>query len=147
MFALSQPPMSNSDREFLEGTCNGNQFENEPWVGDLYRKEAQAAGVNITGKVYKSSLADYPGDPTAWVSDRGDVRRVCEEKSITCRGAVSFRPPAPISGPVDAPLADDIVGEKVHEILSGLPEAERPHVDTSDLAEQVRDVLSPHWSK
>lgn len=147
MFALGQPPMSDSDREFLEGFCNGNQFEDEPWAGDMYRKEAKAAGVSITGKVYKSSLADYPGDPTAWVSDRADVRRVCEEKGKACVGAVNYRPPAPISGPKDEPLAPDIIGTKVSEIIDGLPVADRPHVDTADLAEQVREALSPHWSK
>lgn len=147
MFAFGQPPMSNTDREFLQGFCNGSQFEDQPWVGDMYRKEAQSAGVDITGKVYKSSLADYPGDPTAWVSDRHDVQRVAESKGMSCVGAVRVKAPEPISAPQDAPLADDIVGTKVSEILGGLPEADRPHVDTADLAEQVREALSPHWSK
>lgn len=147
MFALGQPPMSNTDREFMEGFCNGNEFEKQPWIGDMYKKEASAAGVSITGKRYMSSLADYPGDPTAWVSDRGDVQRVAEEKGIACQGSVNYRPPAPISGPVDMPLADDIVADKVSEIVSGLPKADRPRIDTADLAEQVREALTPHWSK
>lgn len=147
MFALGQPPMSNTDREFLEGWCNGNQFEKETWVGERYRKEATAAGVDITGRRYMSCLADYPGDPTAWISDRGDARRVAEEKGITLQGAVNYRPPEPISELKDAPLADDIVYDKVAEIIGGLPEADRPHVDTVDLACQVREKLSPHWSK
>ena len=147
MFAHQRGPSLNTDATFMSGFCNGNQFEDQPWVGDMYRKEAKAAGVNITGKVYKSSLADYPGDPTAWVSDRADVRRVCEEKGKACVGAVNYRPPAPISAPVDAPLASDIVGTKVSEILDGLPVADRQHVDTADLAEQVREAMSPHWAK
>ena len=131
----------------MAGFCNGNQFEDCPWIGDVYSKEAKAAGVDITGKVYKSSLADYPGDQTAWVSDRHDVQRVCEEKGMSCRGAVNVKAQEPISAPVDAPLASDIIDNKVSEILGGLPEADRPHVDTADLAEQVREALSPHWSK
>lgn len=147
MLDSRRPPMSNTDREFLAGNCNGSQFQGQPWVGDMYKREAVAAGVDITGKVYKSSLADFPGDPTAWVSDRHDVQRICEEKGIACRGAVNYRPPDPISAPVDAPLANDIIGDKVFEILDGLPEADRQHVDIADLAEQVKEALSPHWSK
>lgn len=147
MFAFCHPPMSNTDREFMEGWVNGNQFEDHPWIGNMYKRQADAAGVNIVGKRYMASLADYPGDPTAWVSDRHDVLRVCEEKGITCQGAVNYRAPEPISGPKEVPLADDIVEDKVLEILGGLPEADRPHVDTTDLAEQVRDVMTPHWSK
>ena len=147
MFSLGQAPSPQTDATFTSGWCNGNQFEDQPWVGDLYKREAVAAGVDITGRRYLHQLADYPGDPRAWVSDRGDVRRVCEEAGRHCRGAVNYNPPAPTSGPVDAPLADDIVFEKVAEIVSGLPEADRPHVDTLDLAEQVREVMAPHWSK
>ena len=147
MLDSRRPPMSTTDREFLEGFCNGSQFEDQPWIGDMYRREAVAAGVDITGKRYMHSLADFPGDPTAWVSDRGDVRRVAEEKGMGCSGAVNVKARELASAPVDAPLADDIVGDKVCEILGGLPEAERPHVDTADLAEQVREALSPHWSK
>lgn len=147
MFALGQAPMSNTDREFLEGWCNGNQFEGQPRIGDMYKKEADAVGVNPVGKRYMSSLADYPGDPTAWVSGRGDVQRICEDKGIACRGSVNYTPPAPVSVLKDVSLADDIVSDKVAEIVGGLPEADRPHVDTLDLAEQVKEVMTPHWSK
>src|SRR5271154_7062156 len=84
MFALGQPPMSNTDREFLAGTENGRQFEGQEEVGDYYRQEATKAGVNTTGKVYKNGLARFPGDPEAWVSGRGDVQRVIEERGWNC---------------------------------------------------------------
>lgn len=147
MFALGQPPMSDTDREFMEGRCNGNQFVGQERVGDMYRKEAEAAGVDITGRYYMASLASYPGDPTAWVSDRADVRRVCEAKGMGCQGAVSVRVQEATSEPRDVPLAADIVEDKVAEILSTLPESDRHHVDTVDLSEQVREVMTPHWAK
>lgn len=145
MFAFGQPPASNTDREFLQGHCNGNQFEKNQRFGDLLQANADAAGINIKGAVYESSLADYPGDPSACVWDRADIRRKCEQDGRSCRGVVNYRPPAPISEPKDMPLADDIVSNKVAEIVSGLPESDRPHVDTLDLAQQVREVMSPHW--
>jgi hypothetical protein len=145
MFALGQPPMSNTDREFLEGHCNGNEFEKTPWIGDLYKAEAEAAGLDITGKKYLAGLAAYPGDPRAWVSGRADVQRVCEERGWGCQGAVNVKAQEPVSDMADAPLADDIVDNKVSDILSDLPESDVPHVDVEDLRGQVRDALTPHW--
>lgn len=144
MFALGQPPMSNTDREFLEGRCNGNQFSGQPWVGDLYKREALAAGVNPVGKIYMASLATYPGDPGAWVSGRGDIQRRCELHGWGADGTVNL-PVRAVAERSDGRLADDIVENKVQEILDVTPEASR--VDTEDLREQVREKMSPHWTK
>lgn len=89
MFKSGIPPMSNTDREFLEGHCNGSQFERNPHVGDRLAADAEAAGVNVKGKVYIGGLAAFPGDPRAWVSGRSDVERVCEEMNYGASGSVS----------------------------------------------------------
>lgn len=142
MFALGQPPMSNSDREFLEATENGRQFQGNEFAGNFYRQEAAKAGVNTTGKVYKAGLAAFPGDPEAWVSGRGDVQRLVEKRGWECSGSVNVRmrekPPAP-----EIDVADDILEAEVEKIedLAG------PVADRGELKEKVRQKRKPHWSK
>lgn len=97
MLASGQPPMSSTDREFLEGHCCGNQFDypGGHQVGDVLKAQANAAGVNVTGKVYVGGLAAFPGDPQAWVSDRHDVKRVLTERGWGSEGAVNQAPRTP----------------------------------------------------
>lgn len=140
-----KPPLIKSDTTFLAGHCNGNQFERQQKIGDLYRREALAAGVDPKGKVYLSSLAAFPGDPQAWVSGRGDVQRVCEERGWSCSGDVNVKAREPISAPHEVPIADDLVDKQTAEVLSTIPDAQ--HVDVADLREQVKERISPHWSK
>lgn len=148
MFALQSPPqIAGTDSVFLEGHCNGNQFDGQEAVGEMYAAEAKAAGVDTKGKVYLGGLARYPGDPAAWVNGRGDVKRICEERGWGCRGAVSVKAAEPLDAPKETPLADDIVHDKVAEILGHLPERERPRVDVQDLTEQVKDKMTPKWRK
>jgi hypothetical protein len=136
-----------TDATFLESRCNGNQFDGQEEMGDLYKAEATAAGVDTTGKVYLSSLADYPGDPRAWVSGRGDVQKVCEERGYGCNGAVKVKRPQ-AEPPADVPVASDIVDAKVAEIIeTQVPEGDRKRVDVQDLREQVTDRLKPHWTE
>lgn len=94
-FQPGRPPAVMTDSVFLEGHANGNQFENTPSLGDFYAREAKAQGVDTKGKVYLSGLASHPGDPRAWVSGRGDVRKVCEERGWHCEGAVNVKGDGP----------------------------------------------------
>lgn len=93
MFAAQRPPMSNTDREFLEGAHHNEEFNHGQgkWIGEQYRLAARQAGVNVHGKRYLSSLAKYPGDPEAWVSGRGDVRRVVEKRGWSSTGSVNVK--------------------------------------------------------
>jgi len=144
MVANMQPPMSDTDREFLEGHCNGSQFAKEPHIGDGYAKLAKKMGVDVTGKVYISGLAEYPGDPKAWVSGKGDVRRVCEERGWNCRGAVNVKSEMR-QEPQSVGLSRDVVEEKVNEYLDSVPEVDRAAMRVSDIREQVIDRIAPHW--
>jgi hypothetical protein len=144
MLALRAPPMSNTDREFLQGHVNGNQFEGSEDIGDQYKREAEAAGVSTTGKVYLGGLAAFPGDPKAWVAGRGDFQKVVEERGWGCEGAVNVT--APQKAPIpDIDVADDILDREVGEIVAAHPEGER--IDKTDLKEQVREKRKPHWAK
>jgi hypothetical protein len=147
MLALQRPPMSNTDREFLEGHCNGSQFSNEEWVGDLYHKQAREAGVDPKGKVYMAGLARFPGDPEAWVGGRGDVQRVCETRGWGCEGSVSVTPRERDTNQKRGAVAEDIVRREMAQALEAVPPAERAYVDTEDLREQIVEARKPHWSE
>lgn len=144
MVEAGRPPAARTDREFLEGHCNGNQFETTPHLGDSYAEVARAHGQDTTGKVYLSQLARFPGDPEAWVSGRGDVTRVLESRGWGATGAVNtplrLEEPAPTVG-----VAEDILQQEVADILQTVPPEERAMVDTEDLREQVLEKRKPYW--
>lgn len=54
--------------------------EGDPDKFDQYKRQAQAAGVDITGKSYSSGLAAYPGDPDAWIKDDNDIKALARQK-------------------------------------------------------------------
>lgn len=143
MFALGQPPMSNTDREFLQGTENGRQFEHSPEMGDHHAAIARAAGVDIKGAVYKAGLAEYPGDPRAWVRGRGDVERLLAERGWGCEGAVNV-PVTKIAEPTGGRLSPDLVEDEVQAILETVPDP--AYVDVEDLRNQVVEARQPYWA-
>ncbi len=143
MLALQTPPMSNTDREFLEGHCNGNQFEDTPAVGDYYAAEAKRQGVDITGKVYMAPLASYPGDPSAWVGGRGDVERVARMKGMEVTGSVNVKAADLGPPPDDVTVADDLVANKVEQMLDANPDLAR--ADQGELFHTAREAIKPHW--
>lgn len=91
MFAFQAPPMSDSDREFLEGRNDNSEQARLGQFAEQYRTQAARAGVDTKGRVYQSGLALFPGDPKAWVANKGEVKRVCEERNFGCEGAVSHK--------------------------------------------------------
>jgi hypothetical protein len=117
MLASRSFPGVRTDATFNHGRCNGNQFETHPALGDQYRRLADAAGVSTTGKFYSSGLADFPGDPTAWVSDRGDVLRVARLKGMRVRGDVEHDPGEREPMP-DVPIAPEIVKGFVDDYMT-----------------------------
>lgn len=135
MLALQSPPMSNTDREFLEGT--GEQFSKTPGMGDFYKRVAERHGQNTKGKTYISGLARFPGDPEAWVTGRGDVKRVCEQRGWDCDGSVKVKGVKPdTSGPYR--VADDLVADRASDLLAA--GAAR---DAEEAGHKAREQLSP----
>lgn len=129
MLASRQPPGASTDREFLHGYCNGNQFERNRPMGDYYASVAKQHKVDITGKVYMSGLAAFPGDPKAWVSSRADAAKVLDERGWGSDGAVS----RPVRNKADKnrkDIADDIVRENVEKQLEGKVVSKREIADT-----------------
>lgn len=139
MFALQAPPMSDSDREFWLGHHNGAQFQDDPRSGDHHLAIAKRAGVNPKGKVYISGLADYPGDPRAWVSGRDEVKSICEKNGWGCRGAVNVKMRSRDKPHKKVDVADDLVNEHVKNRVAADPGlAEKP---VEELKEQSKATL------
>jgi hypothetical protein len=139
MLEAGQPPAANTDREFLQGHCNGNQFEKNPALGDFYAEDARASGVDTKGKVYLSGLAAYPGDPRAWINNRGDVQKLIEERGWKCQGSVNVNAIRPEERKPVA-VADDILDDAVLEAIEA--GATEP---VEELREQALERLKPPW--
>lgn len=144
MFATQQTPYIKSDCTFLHGHCNGNQFEKNPEQGDFIQSVAKEEGVDTTGAVYMGGLAEYPGDPRAWVRSRDDVRRICTERGWDCDGSVTVRAAHKDHAPGPA-VADDIVDAEVHKMILDSPEPIKESIP--ELREKVLEARRPHWKE
>lgn len=130
-----KPPRANTDREFLLGQCNGNQFEGQEDRGDALKAISESFGMDTTGKVYMSGLARFPGDPQAWVSGKGDAEKVLDTMGWGSTGAIN-RPVTNVAEPAPAVDVDHhIVQDEVDAIIEETGAGEG--VDKIDLAEQV----------
>lgn len=146
MLAHKRGPYLRTDCTFLEGHVNGNQWEKHPEIGDLYAAEAKRQGVDITGAVYKSGLASYPGDPMAWVRDRGDVERVAREKGMKVEGSVSCDYRGCDEPPEDIDVAPDIIEDKVLQMMDADPSIEHTR-KPEDVYAEAKEAIKPSWSK
>lgn len=94
MLASHSAPSLQTDSTFMVGQWN--QFgENQNMMncGRTLAEECRKRGGDPNGKVYLGQLADYPGDPQAWVESRADIKRVCRKKGLGCEGAVTVKCP------------------------------------------------------
>ena len=120
----SFPGSKGTDRTFWQGReFGGGQFRDRPLIGKHHLALADKAGVSVVGKVYNGTLARYPGDPEAWVSDLGDVKRRCEERGWGCEGAITVKAaPAGDAEPQPYRVADDLVERYVDEAIDDNPD-------------------------
>lgn len=121
MFACQTPPMSNTDREFLQDT-------------------------HETGKKYISQIARFPNDPRAWVTGKSDLQRICEQENWGCEGLLNvkatdmgYKPPDRIG--LDPVLLEEYTQRAINND-PGL--AEKPR---EEVREKVRNRIQPHWAK
>lgn len=138
MLDSGRGPVLVTDNTFWQG-----QWERNARLGAVHAEEARRAGVSTAGKVYISGLAEFPGDPRAWVDGRGDLKRICEEKGYGCKGAVNVEPVK--TEPEEIALAPDIVENEVQSILADHPEPQT--VDVGELRQEVYDKRKPPWAK
>ncbi len=120
MFALQRGPTLNTDSTFLAG--------------------------EETGYKYIHQLADYPGDPKARVSGRGDIQRICEERGFGCSGAVNVKGSDKGRSPAkEIGMAPDLVEQYTDRAIAADPGlAEKPR---EEVKEKVVKRHRPHWAK
>jgi|SRR6185436_2080230 len=86
MFSSCAPPSISTEATMFAGMANRqhNKFNTKLGniQGEALASELRAKGGSTTGKVYIGGLAEYPGDPRAWVSGKDDVKRVCRERNL-----------------------------------------------------------------
>lgn len=141
MLATRRFPGVKTDSVFNEGKFSGEAGRCGPqqlWL----QQQADAAGVSTNGKWYCSGLARFPGDPKAWVGDRGDVARVAAENNMTVHGYVEQKgrevDPMP-----DVKLADGIIDSEVNEVLDHCPGAD-PEAVRDDLTQLRTGAVDPN---
>lgn len=145
IFALRHPPGALTDREFLAGRGTlAQQFEGEEHnLNKLVAESKRNGRTPSPNDVYLPTLANYPGDPLAFVPPddaRGHVKRVCEARGDECRGMVKVKagpPKEPEPGP---PIAQDIIDSEVSSQIRAQPELAGKR---KELAEQFIEQHAP----
>lgn len=142
MLQSGTPPTIKTEATFqAKGNLGGSNLP--PGVRELYLRQARAAGVTTDGRYYEARIAEYPGDPEAWISNQDDMKRVAEQRNYSIEGDVTVKNEkvAPVKGPV---IADEIVEDLMEPILE---EKLGPDFVTAKggVVERARDdVLSKH---
>lgn len=143
MFATRTTPLAKTDDTFFRGWqgTGGEQFGvDHQFVQDAYLGEAKRHGVSTNGKKYMHGLAEYPGDPRAWVGTRGEMVRLLEERGWGCE-QLGVKPRNDSAPPPAPAIADDVRDELVGRYLNGVPE---DSITPSLIAETREMVTEKH---
>lgn len=143
MFALGTAPQAQTSREFMQGHCNGSQFEKTPHIGEAYARPARQAGVHTSGRRYMSSLARFPGDPEAWVDSLDEGKKLCEKRGWGMtdgneRELVKMRQPEKERVPVE--VADDILEEQANLEIAAAPKGSLKE-SKREIKERIKDKI------
>lgn len=145
MCALGQPPGTRgTDRAFMEGRLAQQWLDGiPPKQAARMIREAQAAGINTTGRFYMGGLADKRGhrDPEAWVDSTGDVLRVAKKRDLEVHGIVDYVPPQK-GPPKEVEINPRILREHVRREMRANPKLRR-----EEATEKVKDKIVPHWKR
>jgi hypothetical protein len=145
MCALQQPPGTRgTDRAFMEGRLAGEWLDRIPKKQAAWLiRQAQAAGINTSGKFYMGGIADKRGhlDPEAWVDSAGDVLRVAKKRDLEVHGIVDYVPPQK-APPKEVDINPRILREHVREEMRSNPKLKR-----GEAVEKVKDRIVPHWKR
>lgn len=129
-----------TDTTFMAGRGEGLQCD------EASRKQAyamaRAAGVNPNGKTYCPGLAKKRHDPEAWISSKGDVKRVCKSRGYNCEGSVNVKARATDVEPEPYRVADDLVENAVEKTIVQNDLRPTPK-QRKELAEAAQEKLMP----
>lgn len=123
------------DRRYLSGKVLDHGIGHLPsFMQQEAIYKARKAGIDITGKIYVSGLADGRGAgcPDAWVGGVDDVKAACVRLGKSCEGLVNYsapeKPPAP-----DVELAEPIVREFAQKYAEEDPKLARDPVQLREM--------------
>lgn len=128
-----------TDTTFMAGSqeCDGLTAQNRAH----HQAMAKAAGVSTSGR-FCPELAEFRGDPKAWVHDRQDVKDYCERTGHGVDGMVEVQ--ARERPPVEKKpyrVAPDIVKKEVDRIVTEEAGGHMPARERADLAEATATRL------
>lgn len=129
MVAMQKSASLNTDSTFFHGSKPlYEQFGSQKHL-DRYLKAAKKHGHTPSANdTYFPSLARFPGDPEAFVSQaqgRGYIRKLCEKRGWACDGDVKVDHREPESDPIAAEncvdMAPDIVAGHAKRMIAQNP--------------------------
>lgn len=148
MLASRQGPGLKTDTTIWGGAGTlDSQFKNNQPHLKLITEAAKKAGYTPNPNyVYQPALAEFLGDPKAFVppsEGNSHVRKVCEERGWGCEGAVKIKTP---QGPPPKPvkLAESLIREGVTKMVTDNPDLARKPI--RQLREAVIDKHAPQDS-
>ena len=142
MLASRSPPAASTDTRFMASqSVGGGQFADDPLYGSAVMERAKREGVNTSGAVYLSSLADSVGDPKAWVRGRGDIKRIASERNMSVNGTVT-RKQTEVEPMKVIDVAPDILAREVKQAMK-----ESPGKKKQTVIDEVKNRIVPHWKK
>jgi hypothetical protein len=135
-------PGLRTDTEFLanRGSLVKQLGGDERWAKHI-ASEAKKRGHNVgSNDVYISQLAEFPGDPRAFLSagdGRAKIEKICRERGLDCRGSVNVTSEKKEIKPIR--LAEDLVQEQM--------QLYRQNGDETPDAELREKVIETHGQK
>lgn len=142
MLALRQVPGGVSDREFMAGHCNGNEFAHCPQMGDkmaeLYQRytgKKPPVGAKYIGDLCRHGM---PGDPEAWVSSRGEVKALLQRRGWGSDGLVKTRNVEPATPAIQVKLDEKLVRQEMVKQVKENPDLKK------DLGELRHNIIQKH---
>ena len=102
MLAYRQAPASKTDDDFFrgQGTLDKQVGDDPHYMADITDGYRAATGHNPNPNyIYQAGLAQFPGDPRAFVDSAGSVKRRAEELNVNVDGFVTHKASEPIADP------------------------------------------------
>lgn len=144
MFAFQSPPTPHDDTTWLRLNSKNIGGHENPFIHEAYTAPSRELGLSTSGSVYMPSIADFPGDPKAWVKNESELKqRQVERGGGWSDGTQVVRARNDVEPEADIDVAPDIVEQRVMDMMDANPELKA----TPEVFEQAKDSIAPHWVK
>lgn len=104
MLAFKTAPASRTDDDFFRGVGTLDKQlgdDDGHYQAQVLANYAKATGGGRPNEnyVYNAGLAEFPGDPRAFLDSAGSAKRLAEERNVSISGFVNHKASEPISDP------------------------------------------------